>query len=71
MPPRVVSVRMKEGLAMETRSARLVGGSAPSHGVRRPGTPPAPAGEGAMLVTALGTKVVYQVVPGRLPPGQR
>jgi hypothetical protein len=56
---------------METRTARLVGGLAPGHSVRRPGTPPAPSSEGAMFVTVLGTKVVYQVVPGRLPPGQR
>lgn len=56
---------------METKSARLIGGTAPSPSVRRPGAPSAPTGEAPVLIAVLGTKVVYQVVPGRLPPGQR
>jgi hypothetical protein len=56
---------------METRSAQAVGGTAPNHSVRRPGTPPAPTGDAPVLITVLGTKMVYQVVPGHLPPGQR
>ena len=55
---------------MKTTSGQLIGGTAPSPSVRRLGTPP-PTGEASMLIAVLGTKEVYQVAPGRLPPGQR
>jgi hypothetical protein len=58
------------GLAMKTTSGQLIGGTAPSPSVRRLGTPP-PTGEASMLIAVLGTKEVYQVAPGLLPPGQR
>jgi hypothetical protein len=56
---------------MQIRWERTERGLVVSHSVSQSGTPSAPTNDTPVLIAVLGTKAVYQVSPGLLPPGRR